>query len=112
MLIATLYFVTAAGLLALAARFGRDFSRAAALALQVAAYSPFTWIACIAPAVQSFTFTGSIAFFIAGLGMFLFARELGASERASIVAAIAFMFSSPIAFQILWPVGFAWTLLP
>jgi hypothetical protein len=199
MLVAILYFVTAIALLVLAARFVRDFSRAAALALlllplcftgralltgrvyapiempyivhplrdhrgefgapathdpnlfdiafqmipyrealrraianfewpllnryaangdvlaagmQAAPYSPFTWIACIAPAVQSFTFTGAIAFFIAGLGMFLFARELGASERASIVAAIAFMFSAPVAFQILWPVGFAWVLLP
>jgi hypothetical protein len=83
-----------------------------AAGMQAAPYSPFAWIACIAPTVQSFTFTGAIAFFIAGLGMFLFARELGASERASIVAAIAFMFSAPVAFQILWPVGFAWVLLP
>jgi hypothetical protein len=83
-----------------------------AAGMQAAPYSPFTWIACIAPTVQSFTFTGAIAFFIAGLGMFLFARELDASERASIVAAIAFMFSAPVAFQILWPVGFAWVLLP
>jgi len=83
-----------------------------AASMQPAVYSPFTWIACLAPAAESFTFTGSIAFFLAGLGMFLFARELGASERASIVAAIAFMFGAPTAFQILWPVGFAWILLP
>jgi membrane protein YfhO len=83
-----------------------------AAAMQSAPYSPFTWIACIAPAVASFTYTGSIAFFIAALGMFLFARELGASERASIVAAIAFTFAAPTAFQVLWPLGFAWILLP
>ena len=83
-----------------------------AASMQSAAYSPFTWIALIAPTVTSFTFTASIAFFLAALGTFLFARELGASERASFVAAIAFAFSAPIAFQILWPVGFAWTLLP
>jgi len=83
-----------------------------AASMQPAAYSPFTWIALIASTVPSFTFTASIAFFIAALGTFLFVRELGASEIASIVASIAFTLSAPIAFQILWPVGFAWTLLP
>ena len=83
-----------------------------AASMQSAAYSPFTWIALIAPTVESFAFTASIAFFLAALGTFLFTRDLGASERASFVAAIAFAFSAPIAFQILWPVGFAWTLLP
>jgi len=83
-----------------------------AASMQPAVYSPFTWIALIAPSVPSFTFTASIAFFIAALGTFLFVRELGASEIAAFVAAIAFTLSAPIAFQILWPVGFAWTLLP
>src|SRR2546421_4546732 len=72
-----------------------------AASMQPAAFSPFTWIALIAPTVASFTFTASIAFFLAALGTFLFARELGSSERAAIVAAIAFTFSAPIAFQIL-----------
>src|SRR5437762_3525855 len=83
-----------------------------AASMQPAVYSPFTWIACLVPAAESFTFTGSIAFFVALLGMFLFARELGASEEASIVAAIAFAFSASMTFQILWPIGFAWALLP
>jgi hypothetical protein len=83
-----------------------------AAAMQPAVYSPFTWIALILPAAVSFTYTASMAFFLAGLGAFLFARELGRSEMAALIAAAIFMFSAPIALQILWPLGFAWALLP
>ena len=81
-------------------------------AAQPAPFSPFTLIACILPAAMSFTFTGSIAFFVAALGAFLFARELACSEAASVVAAIAWSFSAAIALLILWPLGFTWALLP
>src|SRR5205085_4518999 len=83
-----------------------------AAATQPAVYSPFTWIALILPTAQSFTFTAAIAFFIAALGTFLFARELGRSELAALVAAAIFAFAAPVALQILWPLGFAWTLFP
>jgi Bacterial membrane protein YfhO len=79
---------------------------------QPAVFSPFTLIACILPTPFSFTYTGSIAFFIAALGAFLFARELGCSVVASMFAAAAWIFSRPVALLILWPLGFAWTLLP
>jgi len=59
-----------------------------AAGMQPAVYSPFTWIACLLPAAVSFSYTGSIAFFLAGLGAFLFARELGAAVEAAIIAAI------------------------
>jgi hypothetical protein len=81
-------------------------------AMQPAAFSPFTLIACLLPAALSYTFTGAIAFFVAGLGAFLLARELAASEEASILAAIGWMFSAQLALTILWPVGFAWALAP
>src|ERR1700675_4494060 len=38
---------------------------------QPAVFSPFTLIACILPTPLSFTYTGAIAFFIAGLGAFV-----------------------------------------
>lgn len=79
---------------------------------QPAVFSPFTLIACLLPATLSFTYTGAIAFFVAGLGAFLLARELGCSSEASMFAAAAWMFSSPVALQILWPLGFSWNLLP
>ncbi|MEA2339488.1 MAG: hypothetical protein QOE82_3495 [Thermoanaerobaculia bacterium] len=81
-------------------------------AAQSAPFSPFTWIALLLPVAASFGFTASIAFFLAALGTFLLARELGCGELASIIGAVVFTFSAPIAFQILWPLGFAWALLP
>ncbi|GAC1437159.1 MAG: hypothetical protein NVSMB68_09080 [Thermoanaerobaculia bacterium] len=81
-------------------------------AAQPAVFNPFTIIACVLPTPLSFTYTGAIAFFLAGLGAFLFARELGCSDHASLFAAAGWMFSGPVALQILWPQGFAWNLLP
>ncbi|HEX3069626.1 MAG TPA: YfhO family protein [Thermoanaerobaculia bacterium] len=79
---------------------------------QPAPFSPFTLIALILPVAASFGFTASIAFFLAALGAFLLARELECSEMASLVAAAVFAFGAPIALQILWPLGFAWSLFP
>jgi hypothetical protein len=83
-----------------------------AASMQPAAFSPFTWIALLLPAAVSFTYTATIAFFIAGLGAFLLARELGGGELASSFAAIGWMFSAQLALTILWPLGFAWAFLP
>jgi len=80
--------------------------------MQPAAYSPFTWIALLLPSAVSFGYTGAIAFFIAGLGAYLFARELGLGELAAIFAAAGWMFSAQLALTILWPLGFAWAFLP
>jgi hypothetical protein len=79
---------------------------------QPAPFSPFTLIALLLPVAASFGYTASIAFFLAALGAFLLARELRCSEMASLVCAAVFMCDAPIALQILWPLGFGWTLLP
>ncbi len=81
-------------------------------AAQPAVFSPFTLLACLVPAAKSFTFTAAIAFLIAGLGTYLFGREIGCGEAAAFVAACGFMFSTGVAVYILWPLGFAWTLFP
>jgi hypothetical protein len=83
-----------------------------AAAAQPAVYSPFTWIALLMEPAISFNFTGAIAFFLAVLGAFLFARDLGCGETASLFGAVAFAFNGPLAFAILWPLGFSWALLP
>jgi hypothetical protein len=83
-----------------------------AASMQPAVWNPFTWIALLLPSALSFGFTASIAFFLAGLGVFLFTRELRCVEFASIAAAVIWMFSAANALQILWPLGFAWVLLP
>src|SRR5437762_466237 len=95
----TLYLLTAAALLGIAHLCVARLSRGAALAL-------------LLPVAASFGFTASIAFFLAALGTFLLARELHCSEMAAVIAAAAFTLSAPIALQILWPLGFAWALLP
>jgi hypothetical protein len=79
---------------------------------QAAPFSPFTLIALLLPVAASFGYTASIAFFIAALGAFLLARDFECSELASLIAAAIFMFSAPMALQILWPLGFAWAFLP
>lgn len=83
-----------------------------AAAGQPAAFSPFTLLACLLPTAPSFTFTGSIAFFIAGLSAFIFGRVLQRSVVASLVCAAGWMFSAPMALHVLFPLGFAWALLP
>jgi hypothetical protein len=81
-------------------------------AAQSAPFSPFTLLALLLPVAASFGFTASIAFFLAALGTYLLARELGCGEMASLTAAATFTLSAPIALQILWPLGFGWALLP
>ncbi len=83
-----------------------------AAAAQPAAWSPFTWIALLMEPAVSFNFTGAMAFFLAALGAFLFARDLGCGEVAALFGAAAFAFNGPLAFAILWPLGFSWALLP
>ncbi len=83
-----------------------------AAAAQPAAYSPFTLIACLLPVAKSLTYSAAVALFLAALGMFLFARELGCRELAALVAGGAFMASATITFFVLWPLAFSWAFLP
>ncbi len=83
-----------------------------AAAAQPAAYSPFTWIACLLPVAHSITFTAALTFFLAGLGAFLFARELGCRESVALCAAAGWMYSGSMAFFVLWSLGGSWAFLP
>src|SRR5438270_435150 len=60
-----------------------------AAAAQPAAYSPFTLLACLLPVAHSITFSAAMTFFLAGLGAFLFAREIGCRESVALSAAAA-----------------------
>lgn len=81
-------------------------------AAQAAPYSPFTLLACLLPVPVSFTYTATIWFFLAGIGALLLACELGCTQNAGLVAALAWMYSSGLAFFVLWPLGESWALLP
>ena len=83
-----------------------------AASAQPAAYSPFTLLACLLPPATSLTYSAAIWFFLAGLGAFLFARQLGMRESVSVIAAAGWMYATGVSFFILWPLGEAWTLLP
>lgn len=79
---------------------------------QPAVYSPFTLLALLLPVAKSFTYSAAIWFFIAAVGAYLFARDLGCGEIASLFAAAAWMSASGLVFFILWPLGETWSLLP
>jgi hypothetical protein len=81
-------------------------------AAQPAAYSPFTWLACLLPPALSMTFSGAIAHFIAALGAFLLVRELGCRESAALVAAAGCTYATGLALFILCPLGFSWAFTP
>jgi hypothetical protein len=83
-----------------------------AAAAQPAAYSPFTLIACLLPVAHSITFSAAMTFFLAGLGAFLFARELGCRESVALSAAAGWMYAGGMAFFVLWSLGSSWALLP
>src|SRR5437899_7919748 len=79
---------------------------------QPAAYSPFTLLACLLPIADSITYSAAITFFLAGLGAFLFACELGCRPSAALIASVGLMYLTSIAFFVLWAVGGSWALLP
>ncbi|MCU1230622.1 MAG: Bacterial rane protein YfhO [Acidobacteria bacterium] len=83
-----------------------------AAAAQPAAYSPITWIACLLPAAESFNISTYLTLFLASLGAFLFAAELGCGEAAALFAAIGWMLSTPVSTFAMWPLGATWALLP
>ena len=83
-----------------------------AAAAQPAAYSPFTLLALLLPVAKGMTFTAAIAFFVAGLSAFLFAREIGCAESPGFIAAAGFMYSAGMSFFIMWPLGFTWAFFP
>jgi hypothetical protein len=83
-----------------------------AAAAQPAPYSPFTLIACLLPIGHSLTYSAASTLFIAGLGAFLFAREIGCRSWPALIAAGAWMYSMPMAFFLLWAVGASWAFFP
>ena len=79
---------------------------------QPAVYSPFTWIAVLLPVAVSMTYTAAIQYFIAALGGFLFARELGCRDEAAWFGAAGWAFCTALTIFILWPDGHAFALFP
>ncbi|MFL6245896.1 MAG: YfhO family protein, partial [Thermoanaerobaculia bacterium] len=79
---------------------------------QAAPYDPLNLIALLLPLDIATTFGVTMTFFVCALFTYACAREFGCSERASLIASAGFMFSSAMAFNVGWPVGRTWTVLP
>jgi hypothetical protein len=83
-----------------------------AASAQPAAYSPFTLLACLLSIAQGLTFSAAMSFFIAALGVYLLARELGCRDGVSLFAGVGWMYAKPLAFFILWSIGSSWAFFP
>jgi Bacterial membrane protein YfhO len=83
-----------------------------AASAQPAAYSPFTLLALLLPIAKGLTSSDALTFFLAGLGAFLFARELGCRESVALFAAAGFMYVKALTFFLLWAIGGTWALFP
>jgi hypothetical protein len=79
---------------------------------QSAPYSPFTLLALLLPSAVSLSYSVAIALFIAALSAFLFARELGCSEGAALVAAVGWGLASSVVLYSHTAMGFATAYLP
>ena len=83
-----------------------------AAGMQPAPYNPLNLIALLLPLALATTFTAAMVFFLAGLFTLAFAREIGCSEEASLIAAAGFAFSSAVVFWSGWTHLGSWALLP
>jgi len=68
-------------------------------------WHPFNALSYLLPMAQSITFHATLAFFVAALAAYLFAKELGVADIAALFAAVAWAFSAFIIFFIQVPLG-------
>ncbi len=83
-----------------------------AAAAQPAVYDPFNWLALLLPLPHAITFGATLTFFFAAFFTFAFARALGRSELASLLAAAIYMCGGMMTFFVGWPLGRTWAFLP
>ncbi|MBW3672158.1 MAG: hypothetical protein KY432_10875, partial [Acidobacteria bacterium] len=79
---------------------------------QPAPYDPLLLLSLLLPMAQSLTFLASMTLFLYGLWMFVWLREIGSSQRASIFGAAAWMFGSFVLFWLAWPMAATIAWLP
>ena len=80
--------------------------------MQAAPYDAVQLLGLLLPHAQALTFGAAMTFFLAAFFTFGFARALGCSEAASLVAAAGYTFCAILAFFVGWPLGRVWTFLP
>jgi hypothetical protein len=70
--------------------------------LQSAPYDPLNILGLLLPLDLFFGFEASMTLFLAALFAYAFAREIGSSERAALIAAAGYALSSAMAFTLGW----------
>lgn len=79
---------------------------------QPAPFYPPNVLALLLPLPLAVTFLAALAFFLAALGAFLFARDLGCREAVAAIAGAGWMAMNGTVFWIGWPLGVALALFP
>lgn len=77
-----------------------------------AALDPVNLLGCLFEHNDSYGIRAILRMWLAGLGMFLFVRSLGASRAGSLVSSVTFMFSGSMVVWLNYPVGAALCWLP
>lgn len=80
--------------------------------MQAAPWDAINLVGLLLSHPQALTFGAAMTFFFAAFFTFAFARLLGLSEVASLLAAAGYAYCAILAFFVGWPLGRAWTLLP
>lgn len=80
--------------------------------MQAAPYDALNVLGLLLAHPQALTFGAAMTFFFAVFFTFAFARLLGLSEIASLIAGAGYAFCGMLAFFVGWPLGRAWALFP
>lgn len=73
---------------------------------------PLSWIFLLPPAADRLVWYALLRLLAAGIGMYLYLRQVRASDRASMFGAIAFMLSGVLIVWLSSPIPTVWVLLP
>jgi hypothetical protein len=76
-----------------------------AASAQPTPYEPFFLLSLLLPMANSLTFMAAITFFLAGLLMFAFLRELRCSETAALVGSLSWMYATFVVFWLEWVIA-------
>jgi hypothetical protein len=79
---------------------------------QPAPFYPPNVLALVLPLPLAVTFLAALAFFLAALGAYLLARDLGCREAVAVITGAGWMAMNGTVFWIGWPIGVAMPLLP
>lgn len=69
---------------------------------QPAPFGPPFLLSLLVPLANSLTFLAAITFFLAGLGMFVYLRDVGCGEEGALTASVGWMFGNFIVFWVPW----------